>query len=151
MSRDSLQAAVAFGSGLLFGAGLLLGGMTDPNAVIGFLDVFGDWNPRLVFVMAGAILAHAPFNAWVRRRGSPLLAAKLLIPTRRDIDAALVSGAALFGIGWGLSGYCPGPSLVSLPTAHLGVVVFVAALILGSALQRILSTVTVQRRSGSSA
>jgi uncharacterized membrane protein YedE/YeeE len=151
MNRDSRVAAVAFGSGLLFGVGLLIGGMTDPKNVIGFLDVFGDWNPRLVFVMGGAILAHAPFNAWVRRRGSPLLGAKLLIPTRRDIDAALVAGAALFGVGWGLSGYCPGPSLVSLPAARLGVVVFVAALILGSWLQRILSTATLQRRSGSSA
>jgi uncharacterized membrane protein YedE/YeeE len=125
--------------------------MTDPNNVIGFLDVFGDWNPRLMFVMGGAILAHAPFSAWMRKRGAPLLAAKLLIPTRRDIDAALVTGAALFGIGWGLSGYCPGPSLVSLPTAHLGVVVFVAALIAGSWLQRVLSTATLQRKSGSSA
>jgi uncharacterized protein len=146
MNRESLQAAVALASGALFGAGLLLGGMTDPNNVLGFLDVFGDWNPRLMFVMGGAILAHAPFNAWMLKRGAPLLAAKLLIPRRRDIDAALVAGAALFGVGWGLSGYCPGPSLVAVPSAHLGVVVFVAALIAGSGLQRVLSIATRRRQ-----
>jgi uncharacterized membrane protein YedE/YeeE len=90
--------------------------------------------------MAGAIGVHAPISAWVRRRGKPLLAARLWIPTRRDIDAALVGGAALFGVGWGISGYCPGPSLVALPSARAGVVVFVVALVIGSWLQRVLST-----------
>jgi uncharacterized protein len=123
---------VSFVSGLLFGAGLLLGGMANPNNVLGFLDVFGDWNPKLAFVMAGAIGAHAPFNAWIRSRGTPLLAAKLMVPSRRDLDAPLVGGAALFGVGWGLSGYCPGPSLVALPSAQIGVVVFVAAFVAGS-------------------
>lgn len=127
---------VSFAAGLLFGVGLLLGGMTDPNNVIAFLDVFGDWNAKLAFVMAGAIGAHAPFNAWIRKRGVPLLAPKLMIPARRDVDAALIAGAALFGIGWGLSGYCPGPSLVALPSASLGVVVFVAAFVAGSWLQQ---------------
>jgi len=136
---------VSFVSGLLFGVGLLLGGMADPNNVLGFLDVFGDWNPKLAFVMAGAIGAHAPFNAWIRRRGAPLLAAKLMIPSRSDLDATLVAGAALFGIGWGLSGYCPGPSLVALPTAQIGVVAFVAAFVAGSWLQQASQGFTSQR------
>jgi uncharacterized membrane protein YedE/YeeE len=113
--------------------------MTDPKNVIGFLDLLGDWNPRLAFVMAGAVGVHAPIVAWVRRRGTPLLAARLLIPTRRDIDAALVGGSALFGVGWGISGYCPGPVLVSLPSAQVGVVVFVAALIVGSWITHVVS------------
>lgn len=140
MSAELRQGLVASASGLVFGAGLLLSGMTDPKNVLGFLDVFGDWNPRLLFVMAGAIAVHAPIVAWVRRRGAPLLAARLLIPTRRDIDAALLGGAALFGVGWGISGYCPGPSLVALPSARAGVVVFVVALVIGSWLQRVFST-----------
>jgi uncharacterized membrane protein YedE/YeeE len=139
MSAEMKRGLVAFGSGLLFGVGLLLSGMTDPKNVIGFLDVLGDWNPRLAFVMAGAIGVHAPIVAWVRRRGTPFLAARLLIPTRRDIDVALVGGSALFGVGWGISGYCPGPVLVSLPSAQVGVVVFVAALIFGSWITHVLS------------
>jgi uncharacterized membrane protein YedE/YeeE len=149
MSTELRQGLVALASGLLFGVGLLLSGMTDPKNVLGFLDVLGDWNPRLAFVMAGAIGVHAPIVAWVRRRGTPLLAASLLIPTRRDIDAALVVGAALFGVGWGISGYCPGPSLVALPSARAGVVVFVAALVVGSWLQRVLSTARAAPREAS--
>lgn len=139
MSAEMKRGLVALGSGLLFGVGLLLSGMTDPKNVIGFLDLLGDWNPRLAFVMAGAVGVHAPIVAWVRRRGTPLLAARLLIPTRRDIDAALVGGSALFGVGWGISGYCPGPVLVSLPSAQVGVVVFVAALIVGSWITHVVS------------
>jgi uncharacterized protein len=139
MSAELRQGLVALASGLVFGVGLLLSGMIDPKNIVGFLDVFGDWNPRLMFVMAGAIAVHAPFVAWVRRRGTPLLAADLSIPTRRDIDAALVVGAAMFGVGWGISGFCPGPSLVALPSARAGVVVFVVALVIGSWLQRVLA------------
>jgi uncharacterized membrane protein YedE/YeeE len=140
MSADLKQGLVALTSGAVFGVGLLLSGMTDPKYILSFLDVLGDWNPRLLFVMGGAIVVHAPLVAWVRRRGTPLLAARLLIPTRRDIDAALVVGAAMFGVGWGISGFCPGPSLVALPSARPGVVVFVAALVIGSWLQRVLSS-----------
>lgn len=140
---------VSLAAGLLFGAGLVLAGMADPNNVLGFLDVFGDWNPKLAFVMAGAIGAHAPFNAWIRKRGAPLFAAKLMIPTRSDVDAALVGGAALFGIGWGLSGYCPGPSLVALPSAQLGVVVFVAAFIAGIWLQNTSQAMASRRHAAS--
>jgi uncharacterized membrane protein YedE/YeeE len=139
MSGQVRGNAIALVSGLVFGVGLLLSGMTDPKNVLGFLDVFGEWNARLAFVLVGAVGAHAPINAWVRRRGRPLFAPRLLIPTRRDIDAALVGGAVLFGIGWGISGYCPGPSLVALPSARPGVVVFVLALVVGSWLQRALS------------
>jgi uncharacterized membrane protein YedE/YeeE len=150
MSAESKRGLVAFGSGLLFGIGLLLSGMTDPKNVLGFLDVLGDWNPRLVFVMLGAICVHAPIVAWVRRRGTPLLASDLLIPTRRDIDLALVSGSMLFGVGWGISGYCPGPVLVSLPSGRIGVLVFVGAMALGSWIPYLLSVARASRPRASS-
>lgn len=134
MTREKKRAFVALGSGLLFGVGLALSGMLDPNNVIGFLDVLGDWNPRLMFVMGGAILVHAPIVAWVRRRGVPLLDTKLFLPlpSKRDLDVPLIAGAVMFGIGWGISGYCLGPALVSLPSGKVGVLVFVAGLVFGS-------------------
>jgi uncharacterized membrane protein YedE/YeeE len=108
--------------------------MTDPRKVIGFLDVFGAWEPSLLLVMVGAIGVHAIGYRWVRRRSQPLFASVFAVPTRRDIDARLLIGSGLFGIGWGLSGYCPGPALVSLASLAPGLLVFVAALALGSSL-----------------
>ncbi len=100
-------------SGLLFGAGLVLSGMTRPDKVIGFLDLTGDWDPSLAFVMVGAIGVFA-FAAWAARRQTrPVWAPSFQWPTRKDIDARLLLGSALFGLGWGLAGYCPGPA----PTA----------------------------------
>ncbi len=114
--------ASAFLSGAVFAAGLVLGGMTQPSKVIGFLDVFGDWDPSLAFVMLGAIGVNAPLTWWLRKRNAPLLAPSFSIPVssapwRSQIDARLVGGAVLFGVGWGLAGYCPGPAIVSLPSA----------------------------------
>lgn len=101
-------------SGLLFGLGLAIGGMTDPQRVQGFLDVFGNWDPTLIFVMGGAVATTFIGYRWVFRRQGPLLAEKFMLPTRRDIDIRLLIGAAVFGIGWGLSGYCPGPAFASI-------------------------------------
>jgi uncharacterized membrane protein YedE/YeeE len=131
VTRAALQRAAALVSGLLFGAGLVIGGMTRPQKVIGFLDLFGAWDPSLMLVMAGAVGVHAGFYAAVRRRRAPLFADTFAIPTRRDIDLKLLLGALLFGIGWGLSGYCPGPSVVALGTGALKVLVFVGALLAG--------------------
>jgi uncharacterized protein len=130
-SKQQLSAALA---GALFGVGLLLSGMTQPSKVIGFLDVFGAWDASLAFVMLGAIGVHALGYRWVRRRSAPLFAKTFAVPTRRDLDAKLLIGAGLFGIGWGLSGYCPGPAVVSLASLGAGVLVFMAALALGMAL-----------------
>lgn len=118
-------------SGGLFALGLVLSGMTRPINVIGFLDFAGDWDPKLLFVMGGAVLVHAPLLAWTRRRSRPLYAPTFAIPTRRDIDPPLVLGAVLFGIGWGLYGYCPGPAWVSLGSVDVSAFTFVAAMLAG--------------------
>jgi len=120
-----------FVAGFLFAVGLVVAGMTQPAKIVGFLDFAGDWDPSLAFVMLGAIGVHAVAYRVVARRPSPVFAPKFLIPTRRDIDASLVAGAALFGVGWALGGYCPGPAITSLGAASGDVVMFVGALLVG--------------------
>ena len=102
--------------------------MTEPTKVLNFLDVSGAWDPSLALVMVGAIGVHALAYRAIRRRSMPWLAEQFAIPTRRDVDAKLLGGAALFGVGWGLSGYCPGPAIVSLPAGGGSAFVFVAAM-----------------------
>jgi uncharacterized protein len=132
MNERTKRALAAAASGLLFGAGLVVSGMTDPHKVLGFLDLFGAWDPSLMLVMVGAIGVHALAYRLIRRRARPLFARSFALPTRRDIDAKLLLGAAIFGVGWGLGGYCPGPSLVALPSLGLGVAVFVLGLGVGT-------------------
>jgi uncharacterized membrane protein YedE/YeeE len=115
-------------SGLIFGMGLVVSGMTLPARVLGFLDVFGTWDPTLAFVMAGALIVAAPGFYLVRRRGRPLFAPNFRWTMRTEIDRPLVAGSALFGVGWGLTGLCPGPAIVNLATLLPQVVVFVAAM-----------------------
>lgn len=119
-----------FLAGVVFSWGLVIAGMTQPSKVIGFLDFGGNWDPSLAFVMGGAILVHAVAYRLVSGRSSPLFALSFQIPTRRSIDAPLVLGAVLFGLGWGLAGYCPGPALSSLVAGQTGTLVFVGALTL---------------------
>jgi uncharacterized membrane protein YedE/YeeE len=121
----------SFVCGLVFGAGLLISGMTQTEKVLGFLDIFGAWDATLAFVMAGAVVVTGIGFALARRRGAPVFADKLQWPTRNDIDLPLVAGAALFGIGWGLVGLCPGPALVNFAGLSLPIVVFVAAMAAG--------------------
>ena len=121
----------SFGCGLIFGLGLLISGMTEPEKVLGFLDFFGTWDATLACVMAGAVIVAGAGFALARRRSAPLFAAKFSWPARNDIDAPLVAGSALFGIGWGLSGICPGPALVNLAGLTMPMIVFVAAMVLG--------------------
>jgi uncharacterized membrane protein YedE/YeeE len=119
-------------AGLLFGFGLLVSGMTQPSKVLGFLDVAGDWDPSLAFVMGGAIAVHALFARRALRPGAhPVFAEAFDWPRRRDIDARLLAGAALFGIGWGIGGYCPAPAITSLASASRGTGVFVVAMAAG--------------------
>ncbi|MBU6458126.1 MAG: YeeE/YedE family protein [Bradyrhizobium sp.] len=120
-----------FGCGLMFGAGLLISGMTQPEKVLGFLDLFGAWDATLAFVMAGAVAVAATGFALARHRGAPVFAPGNLWPARNDIDTPLVTGAVLFGLGWGLVGICPGPALVNLAGFSLPIVVFVVAMALG--------------------
>jgi uncharacterized protein len=124
--RALLSALLA---GVIFGVGLCVSGMTDPKNVIAFLDVTGGWSPKLFGVMIGAIVVHA---VWLRWSARGAVSNSFSPPTR--IDGALLLGAALFGVGWGLSGYCPGPALVALGTGALAPVVFVAAMVVGMVL-----------------
>lgn len=121
----------SFIAGLVFGVGLLISGMTEPSKVIGFLDIFGAWDATLAFVMAGAVAVSAIGFALARRRRAPVLASRFAWPARSDIDAPLVIGSALFGVGWGLSGICPGPALVNLTGLSAPIIVFVATMVLG--------------------
>ena len=121
--------ALAALAGALFALGLVISGMTTPRTVTAFLDFTGAWDPQLAFVMAGAIAVHAPIVWFLRRRSRPLLDTRFHVPEQEQIDARLVGGSALCGIGWGLSGYCPGPALVSVGGGGLGVLVFAGAMI----------------------
>lgn len=126
-----MKPLVALMAGILFGLGLSLGGMTEPAVVLGFLDVFGDWNPKLAFVMGGAVLTTVIGYRLVLRRQRPLLEASFQLPTETRLDRRLVGGAALFGIGWGLAGYCPGPALASLGGGAPSLLVLLAAMVAG--------------------
>jgi uncharacterized membrane protein YedE/YeeE len=126
-----MSALGAFVAGLVFGIGLIVSGMTDPGKVIGFLDIAGNWDPSLAFVMAGAILVGFFAFMLAQRRTRSFLGGAMELPRRRDIDARLVAGSVVFGIGWGLAGFCPGPALVSFGSGHDKATVFVAAMLLG--------------------
>jgi uncharacterized membrane protein YedE/YeeE len=124
----------AFACGALFGAGLVVSRMTDPTVILAFLDVAGNWNPTLAFVMGGGLIAAVPGFLLARRRARPAFAADFQVPTRRDIDARLLIGAAIFGLGWGLAGICPGPGIAGLATGNDAFFVFVPAMLAGFAL-----------------
>ena len=134
-TRDRVFVVGAGVTGILFGVGLVLSGMTKPDKVIGFLDVFGGaWDPSLALVMVGAIVVHAVLFRVILGRKSPLLDPKFHVPTRTDIDPRLVAGSALFGIGWGLGGVCPGPGLVGAASLASTLLLFGGGLIAGMAL-----------------
>lgn len=123
-------------AGLLFGAGLALSDMVNPARVLGFLDVAGAWDPVLVFVMGGAVLVSVIGFAASRRLRGPLFGTSFLIPENRRLDRQLIGGAALFGIGWGLAGFCPGPAIAGLIYGMWQSWLFVAAMLAGMALHR---------------
>jgi uncharacterized protein len=130
-----LRMTVVLVSGALFGIGLAVSGMANPQKIIGFLDVTGGWDPTLVFVMGGALLVALPAFRWILRRKRAVLAEDFELPAATEIDVRLVGGSALFGLGWGLSGFCPGPAVVALvPAIAAGIApvfAFVAAMVLG--------------------
>src|ERR1700720_1024919 len=121
--------------GLIFGAGLLVSGMVQPAKVLGFLDIFGAWDPSLAVVMAAALVVSIPGFMLARRQGRPMLAILSFLPTKLGLDRSLVIGSTLFGIGWGLVGLCPGPALENLATLSPLVIVFVAAMAGGMVLR----------------
>ena len=120
--------------GLLFGIGLIVSGMSDPAKVLGFLDLAGNWDPSLAFVMGGAILASAPAFWFAGKRERALLGAPMRLPTATRIDRRLVLGSLAFGAGWGLAGYCPGPALASLATGGTKPLMFTIAMVAGMAI-----------------
>ncbi len=121
----------AYLSALLFGLGLSVSGMTNPDKVIGFLDVTGAWDPSLMFVMLGAVAVHGATYRLITKRSSPLLTASFQIPSNRKIDRRLILGAVLFGLGWGLGGFCPGPAIVSAVSGAPSVLAFALSMTLG--------------------
>ncbi|HNI65117.1 MAG TPA: YeeE/YedE family protein [Pseudomonadales bacterium] len=122
-------------SGILFGLGLTVSQMVNPKKVLGFLDVAGQWDPSLLLVMGGGVLVTVLSFPWIQRRGRPLWAERFSLPTRSDIDRNLLLGAALFGIGWAIAGYCPGPAIAALLINPAEAAPFVLAMLLGAWLQ----------------
>lgn len=130
-----MMILAALFSGLLFGAGLTISGMVNPAVVLGFLDIAGAWNPALLLVMAGALAVALP-GYWLLQGRKPLFAEKQLVPTRRDIDAPLIVGSTIFGLGWGLAGICPGPALTMFGIRPDLAFIFVSAMTVGMMLSR---------------
>ncbi len=128
-----IRGLVSFVAGVIFAVGLVIGGMTQPSKVAGFLDFTGAWDASLVFVMGGAVMVHFVLFRLILRRGSPVFGAKFHLPTRRDLDGRLIAGAAIFGLGWGLGGFCPGPGIVSVAsiTSGASAAIFVVAMLAG--------------------
>jgi uncharacterized membrane protein YedE/YeeE len=130
------RSLISLALGALFGVGLAVSGMIQPKKVQDFLDVSGSWDPSLLLVMGGALLVTFVTFPLILKRSQPVLGHKFHLPAARTVDAKLVIGAALFGIGWGLGGFCPGPALVGLSTGSRAAMIFVVAMLLGMALHR---------------
>ena len=126
-----MKLFVTFISGLIFSLGLGISGMTQPHIVRGFLDVFGEWNPRLLGVMIGAIAVHALAYRFIKKRKTPIWDDNFQLPTKKDIDRRLIMGAVIFGLGWGWAGICPGPGLVALISGDERFILFVGSLLIG--------------------
>jgi uncharacterized membrane protein YedE/YeeE len=127
------EIAASFGAGLLFGGGLLVSGMANPAKVLGFLDLFGEWDPSLMLVMAGAVAVGLVGFPFATRRARSALGLPMRIPSSHEIDRRLLLGAAVFGLGWGLAGFCPGPALVALATGAPKAILFVVSMVAGMA------------------
>jgi uncharacterized protein len=141
-------ALASFLTGLLFGVGLIVSGMTDPSKIIGFLDLAGAWDPSLAFVMGGAVLVSAAGFRLAERRPTSFLGGMRQLPGTRGIDARLVAGSAVFGAGWGLGGFCPGPALVALGAGYDKAVVFVIAMLAGMAMYELTERRRMARATG---
>ncbi len=121
----------AFAAGVLFAVGLIVGGMTQPSKVVGFLDVTGAWDPSLAFVMGGALAVYGVAYRLIRRRVAPLAAPAFRISSREDTPPKVLLGSALFGVGWGISGFCPGPAVVAVGSGMSQALVFIPAVVVG--------------------
>jgi uncharacterized membrane protein YedE/YeeE len=144
MKGAALLGALA--AGILFAVGLGVGGMTRPDKVIAFLDLAGDWDPSLAFVMLGAAGTYAVLYPLIRRLRAPLAASAFAVPARRDVEGRLLAGAAVFGLGWGAVGYCPGPAIVALGAGVPAAVLFALAMLAGMALAEVAAPVAAGKR-----
>lgn len=142
-----MHALSAFAVGLIFGIGLIIAGMTDPSKIIGFLNLAGPWDPSLALVMGGAVAVGLIAFALARRRTNAFLGGAMHLPTARQIDRRLVLGSLVFGIGWGLAGYCPGPAVVSVGMGQDKAVVFVLAMLAGMGIYELLERFRQRRES----
>ena len=133
-------------AGTLFGVGLSVGGMTEASRIVGVMDIAGTWDPTLVIVLLAAVVTYHVMYRFIVPRGAPLFAAKFEIPTRRDINLRLISGAGMFGVGWALSGYCPGPAVASLPSGQVQTIVVVLAMAAGMMLYDLTPIVRLRLR-----
>ncbi|KPK17376.1 MAG: hypothetical protein AMJ62_01650 [Myxococcales bacterium SG8_38] len=141
----------AFLGGLVFGVGLAIGGMTQPAKIVGFFDFFGSWDPSLAFVMGGALVVYTPVYRWaIRTWQRPIWAPAFSLPTRSDIDWRLVLGSGIFGIGWGLGGYCPGPAFTSVGAGSREALIFGLAMLAGVGAYQVLMRVREGRAGGPS-
>jgi uncharacterized protein len=141
-ARDATRHLVPFALGAVFALGLGVSGMTDPRKVVGFLDVTGAWDPSLALVMLGAVGVHFWFARWALRAPKPVAAPRFFLAEQTSIDASLLGGAAIFGLGWGIAGYCPGPAVVAAASGSASALLFLASMLAGVAIFR-------WRRSGS--
>ena len=126
-----MRTVVGFLCGLIFGIGLVISGMSNPAKVLNFLDITGTWDPSLAFVMGGAVLVTFIGYRFVLTRSAPVMSEVFHLPTKKDVDGQLLTGAAVFGIGWGLGGFCPGPAFTAVPLMSTGIIAFFPALLIG--------------------
>ncbi|WP_394250287.1 DUF6691 family protein [Vibrio profundi] len=132
MNRWIIESAVSLVAGILFGAGMIISGMVDPTKVIGFLDITGDWDPSLAFVMGGALMVFAPFyQLFIKGRKQAVNGDPIDLVTNTKVDSKLVVGSSVFGIGWGIAGICPGPAITSLSSGSMEIVVFIMMMLVG--------------------
>ncbi len=131
-----MKFAVSFVAGIFFSIGLVISGMTNPNIVIGFLDIFGEWDMRLIFVMGGAVGVNLVLFRLILKRKRPLMSESFSLPTAKDIDFKLILGSVLFGVGWGIMGICPGPGIVNMVTAQPLFIVFIGCMLVGMGIHK---------------
>jgi uncharacterized membrane protein YedE/YeeE len=142
---------LVFLAGVIFSIGLAISGMTQPHKVVGFLDFAGTWIPDLAFVMGGAVMVNFIALRLTLRRDAPVFAPKFGLPTRTDLDTRLIAGSALFGLGWGLGGFCPGPAITSLVTGTTPVLVFVGSMLAGMVVFDLIAGSRADRRQAAQA
>ena len=126
-----MKSTISLVSGIIFGIGLTISGMVNPEKVIGFLNIFGEWDPSLIFVMIGAIVTFSPLFFIFKKKSKPILNKYFVLPTKTDLDKNLVLGAGLFGIGWGMTGLCPGPAISSFAFLNYYTYIFVFCMFIG--------------------